>query len=516
MVNGADALVSSLVRAGVDTCFANPGTTEMHLVAALGREPSMSTYLCLFEGVATGAADGYARMARRPASTLLHLGPGLANGLANLHNARKAATPVFNIVGEHASHHRELDAPLSCDIEGLAGPVSRWVRTAGSADEVASLAAEALAVISDSRGGVATLMVPNDAAWDEASAPRLQTVAEPADLPRLGDPAEAARALKRSDDAMLLLGSPFITRRAAELADAIGRATGCRVMTEAANARMARGGGAPLLKRLPFHVDPATESLRGVTTAVLAGAREPVAFFAYPGRASRLLPESCAIVTLAEPGADLEAVLETLAEAVGAEAVQHEPHPHSTPALPDGPLTPEGLAAAVTATLPEDTIVVDESVTSGVHLYPMTAAAPAHDWINNRGGSIGYSMPVGIGAAVACPDRRVLCVTGDGSAFYTLQSLWTMARYRLDVTVVILANNAYRILNNEMSKIGAGAPGNSVLPLIDLADPAADWTAIAKGQGVEAARAATAAELAEMLAQSYRRPGPMLIMASLL
>lgn len=508
--NGADSLVATLADLGLDTCFANPGTTEMHLVAALGRESRIGTYLCLFEGVATGAADGYARMRRRPAATLLHLGPGLANGLANLHNAKKAATPVVNIVGEHATYHTAFDAPLTADIEGLARPMSDWCKTAPTAESVGPLATELMAAVSGPAGGIATLIVPNDVAWTQTEVRKEQPVSQPRRTFNGVALASALDAIKRGQTTVLLLGAAFISERAAQLATAIEKATGCVVLTEAAVARMERGGGIPALKRLPFHVDLALEALSRFSAAVLVGARAPIAFFAYPDRPSELLPANAECIQLSGPSDDVELVLEAVADALGIApaanvAIDLVPEPA------DGPITLPGLGAVIARALPAQAIVVDESITSGIHIYPSCAAASRHDWINNRGGSIGYSMPVAVGCAVACPDRKVLCITGDGSAFYTPQALWTMARYKLDVVVVVLANRSYRILNNEMAKIGAGTPDAQASRLMSLNDPEPKWTAIAEGHGIAATQVATHGELLGELGQAFASSGPRLI-----
>ncbi len=510
--NGADSLTSTLADNGIDTCFTNPGTTEMHLLAAFGRENRIRSHLCLFEGVASGAADGYARMARKPAVTLLHLGPGFANAMANLHNARKAQTPVLNIVGDHAAYHKEYDAPLNADIEGMARPVSDWVATAETADRCGPLAAEAVARIR--HGGVATLAVTNDAAWSETevagSLPNVEAAPshDPSALPA------AVEALRKGGTAMLVVGGTILTARAARLAHDISQATGCRVITESISPRVTRGGDIPPLARIPFHVDLATEALKDVRHVVLAGAKPPVAFFAYPGRPSALMPAEAETVKLSPPASDAEATLEALHEAVGATHAPYAPAP--LPEAPaDGPITPEGLASLVARSLPENAIVIDEAITSGAHLYPACGAAKPHDWLANRGGSIGISTPLSVGCAVACPDRKVLCLVGDGSAFYTLQSLWTMARYRLDVTVVVLANRSYRILNNEMSKIGAGDPSDSTIPLMSLDDPAPDWVQLARGHGVDATSVGTHAGLRQALEAAMAEPGPRLIEAVL-
>lgn len=504
---GADLLAETLVQNGVDTCFANPGTTEMHLLAALGNNPRVALHLCVFEGVATGAADGYARMTGRPAAALLHLGPGFANGMANLHNARKAGSRVINIVGEHATYHLAHDAPLTADIEGMAVTVSASVATPQNADDVGKMTAGVLGDIAG--GGIGTLVVPNDVAWTETTAP--PEGAATATAPGFAQEAldNAVRALTAAGG-VLLFGAPFVTRRMTELVRAIGETTGCRTFSEQAVSRMERGGGIPSVPRLPFHVDPATEALTGAETAVLVGARDPVAFFAYPGRPSRLLPEGARTVELCPPGGDTEAALEALADAVGATPAPFVPEP--LPAFdPVAAITADTLGQVVAARLPERAIVVDESITNGLPLYQLCGHAAAHDWINNRGGSIGYSTPVATGAAIACPDRKVLCVTGDGSALYTLQSLWTMAREGLDITVLILANRSYRILANESAKIGAGEPTDATLPLMTLENPAPNWVKLAEGQGVAARSVATAGELSSAIADAFGTPGPHLI-----
>lgn len=505
--NGADLVVRTLAENGVEMCFANPGTTEMHMLAALGREPRMGLSLCLFEGVATGAADGYGRMTGKPAAVLLHLGPGFANGMANLHNARKADTPVFNIVGEHATYHLTYDAPLTADIAGMARTVSAAVATPETPAAAAGATAHLLA--ETAHGGVATLIVPNDVAWEETDAAPVAAIHTPRpdfDRAALADAVAALRA----PGAALILGAQVITRRMAELAAAITDRTGALVRAEAAVARMERGGGTPLLMRLPFHVDPATEALKDVTTAVLVGAREPVAFFAYPGRPSRLLPDAAEVLPLCAPGADAHAALEALALALDARYHGYTQH-MVAPADPEARIDSDVLGRTVAHALPEHAIVVDESITNGLQLFPMCNEGPAHDWLNNRGGSIGYSMPVALGASAACPDRKVLSITGDGSAFYTLQAMWTLARDRRDVTMLVLANRSYRILANETSKIGAGAPTNSTAAMMSLEDPAPDWVKLAEGQGVPARRVETAGALARALQEAFAAPGPHLI-----
>ena len=507
-MNGAQALIRTLVAAGVDVCFANPGTSEMHFVAALDDVPDMRAVLTLFEGVAAGAADGYGRMAGRPAATLLHLGPGLGNAIANLHNARRARTPLVNVVGDHATTHKRLDAPLESDIDALAGTVSGWVRRSLSTRDLADDAAQAVAAAG--AGVIATLVLPADVSWGdggEVAAPR-RVRARPRVQPDLL--AEAVLG----PDTVLFLGGTALTPEGLLAAGRLAAQTGARLLCETFPARLARGAGLPVVRPLPYPPEPALAALADVRHLVLVGAKEPVAFFAYPGLPGRLAPEGCDVFVLAEPGDDAEAALVDLAALVApdAEAVVAEA---ARPALPTGPLTPARIADVLGALLPEGAIVVDEALTSGGKLHPATAGAPRHDWLTLTGGAIGQGLPAALGAAVACPDRPVIGVQADGSALYTVQALWTYAREQLDITTVLCDNASYAILAGELQRVGAAQDGARAGRLLDLGDPAVDWVSVATGLGVPATRATTAEELAEQLAKALAEPGPHLIDAVL-
>ena len=507
-MNGAESLVHTLIGAGVDTCFANPGTSEMHFVAALDRIPGMRCVLGLFEGVVTGAADGYARMTDRPAATLLHCGPGLANGLANLHNARRARSPVVNIVGDQATYHRELDAPLTADTEGWARPVSGWVRTASHAPAVGRDAAACVQAAMSAPGQIATLILPSDTCWDDGGvvADRLAAPAWPHASP---DQVEvAARALRSGEPVLLLLGHRAL--RSGALADAhrVCEATGARMLAQTSNARIERGAGRVPIGRVPYAVDAAVKALAGLKHLVLVGAPAPVGFFAYPGKPGRMQPDDCQVHVLARPEQDQAEALARLAEALGAPPVAPKPVQRPSPAR--GPVTQEGFAQCIAALLPEHAIVVDESVSYGRSMFPVTEAAAAHDWLQITGGAIGNGMPLATGAAVACPGRRVVNLQADGSAMYTVQSLWTQAREKLDVTTVILSNRSYAILMGEYLGVGAN-PGRTALDMMSLRDPDLDWPRIAGGLGVAAARAETLDQFTDLFAQANARPGPFLI-----
>ncbi len=515
-MNGAESLVRTLVAGDVEMCFTNPGTSEMHFVAALDTVPGMRSSLCLFEGGATGAADGYFRMTRRPASTLLHLGPGLANGIANLHNAKKARSGIVNIVGEHATYHLALDAPLTADIEGLARPVSHWVRTCRSSEEVARDGADAIAAARVAPGQIATLILPGDTAWNAGGG--VAAVAEPAVPASVEDAAieAAATALREARRAMILAGGAGLEPKTLTLAARIAERTGAALMTDWANARLDRGAGRIDAPRIPFNVDLAVEALKGFDTIVLIGARRPVAFFAYPGKPGELARPGTRFVELAKAGDDIPAAVGALAEATGAgRATPSLVARPTTPDIPTGPLGNDAIGAVIGASLPENAIVVDESVTTGRAFFPLTAGAPPHTWLYNCGGSIGFCLPVATGAAMACPDRKVVALTGDGSAMYTLQSLWTIARENLDVTILVFANRSYRILTGELSNVGVLNPGPRASDMLSLRRPDLGWVSMSKGLGVDAVRVGTTEELQRAFGAGLAEPGPFLIEVAL-
>ncbi|HWJ72529.1 MAG TPA: acetolactate synthase large subunit [Kaistia sp.] len=515
-MNGADRLCDTLLASGIDVCFANPGTSEMHFVAALDRKLAMRCVLALFEGVATGAADGYGRMAGKPAATLLHTGPGLANGLANLHNARRARTPLVNIVGDHATYHLGFDAPLSTDIDSLARPMSNFVRRATGADDVEP-AAEAMIAAAIETPGVATLILPSDAAWgsistdDEARSARIAPAPQ-VDEARIAELADALQAA--GGRAGLLLAGTAPHGAALELAGRIAARTGARLFGEVLNGRSERGGGCVPLERTPYPIGEATAALADLTLLVLVGAREPVAFFAYPGKPSRLLPEGCDVLTLAEAGDDMRDALERLADRLGASHTPpRRPVAALAPAMPSGRLTEDAVSIIAAAGLPEDAIVVDEGLTSGRRFYALSASGPRHDYLMCTGGAIGTGMPLSVGAAIACPDRKVVTLQADGSGMYTLQALWTAAREKLDILVVIFANRAYAILRLEMGNVGVTGFGHNADRMLRLDEPALDWVSLARGMGVEAARADTCERFADLYRSAVRTKGPFLIEA---
>jgi acetolactate synthase-1/2/3 large subunit len=511
-MNGAESLVRTLVAGGVDVCFANPGTSEMHFVAALDRVEGMRCVLGLFEGVVTGAADGYFRMKGTPASTLLHLGPGLANGLANLHNAKKANSGIVNIVGQHATYHIGFNAPLTSDIEGLARPMSAWVRTSPDAKSVAADGAAAIAAAKSSPPQIATLILPADTAWNEADG-----IAQvPAASQRVGYSAQAVEQAAKvlhsgAAQNLLLISGSALTEQGLALAQQIAGKTGCKVMGQTYHPRMARGRSRFSIDRIPYVIEQALPILKDFKNIVLVEANEPIAFFAYPNKPSILKPEGCEVHRMTAWGENSVAALEALADALDAKPADVKPQKLAVLAKPTGPLNHAAIAQAIACAIPENAIVVDESITTGRGFFPPTAAAAPHDWLQNMGGSIGFSTPVATGAAVACPDRKVICLVGDGSAMYTIQSLWTQAREGLNVVTIVFANRIYQILRGEFDGVGAGEPGKRAQDMLKIDRPTIDFVALAKGVGVQGRAVTSADEFNKALARAIAEPGPRLI-----
>ena len=514
-MNGADILCDTLLAAGVDTCFANPGTSEMHFVAALDRRPAMRCVLGLFEGVVTGAADGYGRMAGRPAATLLHTGPGLANGLANLHNAKRAGAPIVNIVGDHASYHLPFDAPLTTDIEALAAPMSHWVHRVRGPDEVGS-ATETAVATARRLPGIATLILPGDAAWGEAqgSHPSPGPAARPAvSVESVRTAAEALRSAPGR--CALVLGSAAAQGAALTAAARIADCVDGRLFGGMFVPRAERGQGRPLVERIPYPVDQAVAALADIDVLILVGAAAPVAFFAYPGKPSALTQPDARILDLTGSGEEAGKALERLADELGARPTSKASRlalPENAPA--QGALSNEALCHLIGAGIPEGAIVVDEALTSVRGLYDATAGAPPHDYLMAcTGGAIGAGLPVATGAAIACPDRKVLALQADGSGMYTLQALWTMAREHLDVLTFVFANRAYAILQAEMRAVGVNRFGRNAERMLSLDHPALDWVAMAAGLGVEGVRVETCEGFDDVYRSALKRHGPFLIEA---
>lgn len=514
MPNGAQALMKTLVDAGVEVCFSNPGTSEMHFVAALDSEPRMRAVLALFEGVATGAADGYARMANKPAATLLHLGCGLGNGLANLHNARKGKSPVVNIVGDHATYHTQYDAQLQSDIETVARNVSpNFVRTSATTAELCRDAVEAVAAARGYPGQVATLILPADVSWGEGgvACPPL-----PAPNPAVADDdavAAVVAAVRSGRKVALLLGGRALREADLVAASRIAEHSGVKLLAEVFPTRMQRGAGLPAVERIAYMAEMAGVQLAEIEELILVDSKAPVSFFAYPGKKSYLVPDSCNVLTLATPEQNTTASLEKLAAALGASQTPPKLQPTLRPGLPKGKLSAAKVCRAVGQLLPDNAILVDEAITSGLMLSAMTAGAPRHDLITLTGGAIGQGLPSAIGAAIACPDRPVLALIGDGTSMYTIQSLWTMAREQLNVTSIIFNNASYSVLNVELERVGAEEPGPKAKSQLDLRGPVLNFAQLGQGMGVHAVRVTTAEDLIKAMEYAFAHPGPHLIEA---
>jgi acetolactate synthase I/II/III large subunit len=515
-MNGAESLVRTLIAGGIEACFTNPGTSELHIVAALDRMTEMRCVLGLFEGVITGAADGYARMAEKPACTLLHLGPGLANGLANLHNASRAQVPIVNIVGQHPSYHLRHDTPLTADIEAIARPYSKWLRTSCAASEIAHHAIDAIIAARTAPGRIATLIVPGDVAWSDVTQSESGALDGLPTLPKAPIPViqtvEHAAAMLRSGlrTAILIAGNALYGKGLVT-AGRIAAATNAKLISPYPFTRMQRGAGSVRVERIHYVLEQAVEQLKEFRQLILVGASLPVSYFAYPGKNSVLTSPECDSYTLARPGEDYVGALDALAESLSLRETQLQAEKTERLPVPSGEITLPGLATAVGALLPKNSIVVDESMTSGRGIMAATRGASPHDFLANTGGSIGIAMPLAVGAAVACPDRRVLCLTADGSGMYTAQALWTMARESLKVTTVVFANRAYAVLKREFSGLGVGNPGPRAADLFDIGRPDLDWVLLAKGMGVPATRPTSMDAFAKALREGFESGGPTLV-----
>ena len=516
-MNGAQSVIRTLLAHGVDTCFANPGTSEMHLVQAIDAVPETRAVLCLFEGVCTGAADGFGRMKGLPATTLLHLGAGLGNGIANLHNCRRAATPLVNIVGDHAVHHVAYDAPLTSDIEAVAKPVSAWIRTArtseGAGLDAADAVRAAMSPSPDPRGGISTLILPADCAWGPG-----RTAARPASFsatvakPRVSADVIAAAAAEIDAQTVLMVDGSGLTERGVTAAGRIAGKTGCRIFSPTFPARVEAGPDLPVVNRLPYFPEQIMEMLASVKKLVLLGGERPVSFFAYRNLPSDLVPEHCEVHRVAHRHEDVAQALDDLADAVDAKAPLLAPRPR--PELQQGPLNVRGVVSSLAARAPDDCIVAVDSGGGGA-AYPAMQRAVRHTWLNLTGGSIGQGGPAAVGAAIACPERPVFALLGDGGAMYTNQFLWTAAREQLDLVAVVFSNRQYNILEVEYRRLGINDIGERAASLFDLSRPDIDWVALAEAQGVSALKATTCEEFDAGLTGALAAGGPHLIEAVL-
>ncbi len=508
-MKGAESLVRTLVGASVDTCFANPGTTEMDIIHAFDQVEELRAILCLFEGVVTGAADGYGRVKGTPAATLLHVAPGLSNGLANLHNARKGYTPVVNLVGEYPDYHREYDPLLGADLETLATPMSGWQRVVASSDEIAQDAADAVEAALE--GQVATLIIPSNTAGGDSEGPVDANPLKHRPRPD-ADVIDAVAGSMRGSNTVFLISGSALTEAGLKAANRIAAATGAVLLADTFSPRADRGAGRGQYGPFPGGQAQSLEALKEVDHLILCGARKPVAPIAYPGFPSIPVPDTVEITELAGPRGDAAWALEALADALGAsdEGAAYE---HDLPDAPSGELSPDAIGAAVARALPEGTIVSAEPTTSGGPVFGYTRTAAPHSWLGMTGGAIGMGMPVAIGAAIAAPDQKILCLQADGGGMYTNQALWTMARENLDITTVIFSNRRYKILENEYPRWGANRLGKVADSLFDLGNPDIDWTLLAKGMGVEGTRVDTAEDFTDALEAGLAEDGPRLIEA---
>ena len=508
-MNGAEALVASAISGGVEICFANPGTTELPLVQALDSVPGLRSILCLHENVATGAADGYGRMAAKPAMCLLHLGQGLANGLTNLHNARRALTPVLTVIGDHATWHLPADPLLATDVELLAHTVSDFVKKSLVATKVAFDLADAIEAAMNG-GRIATLIVPHDVQIGDAGdgTPVRRASAKKTYSSRRVT--QAAKALKSGKSA-LLLGGDALSESGIMLAGRIAAIRGADLLCDTFFARMERGAGLPSPTKLPYFADQALELTRRYERVVVAGTRRPVAFFGYPGLPSYLTTEEQTVI-LAGPREDTLGALAALASEVNApDAI--DPVPGMPPAMPKGDLDAQSVSAVIAGLQPAECIVMDEVLSVGVPYFDASKHSPRFSHLMLTGGAIGQGPSAATGAAIACPNRKVINFQSDGCGAYSVQAFWTQARENLDVVTIIGSNRSYHILELELLRAGVAQTGPVARSMLDLDNPFLNWVKIGEGFGVPAVAVDRAEALARELERALMDKGPRLIEA---
>jgi acetolactate synthase I/II/III large subunit len=512
-MKGAEALIATVVSGGVEVCFANPGTTELPLVLALDSVPGLRSILCLHENVATGAADGYGRMAGKPAICLLHLGVGLANGLTNLHNARRAFTPVVNVIGDHATWHLPADPLLATDVESLAQTVSGYVKKSLAATTVALDMADAIEAAMTNGGCVATLIVPHDAQIGEAGEAGDGTPVRRIRANKTYSARrilQAAKALKSGKSA-LLLGGDALLEPGIILAGRIAAIGGADLLCDTFFARMERGGDLPSPTKLPYFPDEALALTRRYARVIVAGTRRPVAFFGHPAVPSYLTTEEQTVI-LTGPQEDSLGALVALASEVKApdvvDQVLGEP-----PAMPKGGLDALAVSAVIAGLQPADCIVMDEVLAVGVPYFDASKHSPRFTHLMLTGGAIGQGPSAATGAAIACPKRKVINFQSDGCGAYSVQALWTQARENLDVVTVIGSNRSYQILQLELLRAGVAQMGPIARSMLGLNDPFIDWVKIGEGFGVPAVAVDSAEALARELERALMHKGPYLIEA---
>ena len=508
-MNGAAFIISSAMKAGIDICFANPGTTEMPLVNALDSVPGMRAVLGLFEGVCTGAADGYARMAGKPAMTVLHLGPGFGNGIANLHNARRARSPMLNVVGEHASWHLPFDPLLAMDIEALAGSVSAWCRTAKTQD---ALADDTRKAISEALNGrISTLIVPSDFQLARIADRKIVLPEKEKHPVEEREVEQAVDLLRKGEKCALILGGHALSHRGLMTAARIQSKIHCDLFYDTFPARLEQGAGYPHMYRIPYLPEMALEVLKPYDTILCIGTRAPVAFFGYAGLPSLFVNDNQKKIVMDRADSAIVDALWMIAQAIHA---PEAPDPGflsslKRPEMPAGDLDGAKACAILAAIQPENAIVVEEAITNSLTYHSVINGCPKFTLLSLTGGAIGQGPASATGAAIACPDRPVINFQADGSAMYTVQSLWTQARENLNVTTLICSNRSYDILKMEMARSGNLTPGANAKRMTDLSG--INWVKLGESMGVASVSVSTCEGMALALEKALTAAGPHLI-----
>jgi len=513
-MNGAQAFFKVLLDGGVDTIFGCPGTSEMQIIQELG-QTNVHAVLGLQENVVTGMAHGYGVMTGKPSLSLLHVACGISNGLANMHNGRRAGAPMVVFAGGVAANH-EVNNPehqMLLRPQQIAAAATDWQREALTSDLLADCAAEALQVANTGYGKVAMVFGPAQTFWEEATILEDQT--RPPIPPRRVSAStikEIAESIQSGKKTCLLLGGHALREEALEVAGRISAATGAELWQDYIVARLQRGAGRVPVKRIPYVVEAGVEALKDFEQIVLVGNQIPIPTFSYKGKPLTKVPEGCAIKTLGTTECDLLQALTDLADAVNAPAKAPVHQDRAKGVAPTGVLNEAAICQSIVAAMPDNVIVVDEGNMESFNFPELTAGAAPHDFMQApTGGAIGAGASVAIGASVAAPDRKVVCLEGDFSLNLNIMSLWTMAKQNSNICLVIMNNGGSQALRMELARVRPGDETDKALDMLLIRDPEIDYVKIAEGNGLSATRATTAEEFHQQFVAAMKKKGPHVI-----
>ena len=518
-MNGAAAFFKSIVDNGIDTIFACPGTSEMQVVDEVGYS-NLRVVLCLFENSVTGMADGYARMLDKPALGMVHVTCGLTNALANMHNARIANSRMIIFGGGvHVAH--EVNEPVHSMLQRqpyVAQIAAQCVIEARSPDQLAAAATQALKASNDGAGKIVYVYGPNNAVWGESSFQgKLTSSAEQRQRVSTATISSIADTLKAGKKTAFILDNLALREEGLEILGRIAEGAGGRLFREWLPSRIAMGAGRVRTETLPYGGAEGRELLSEFDQIVLVGAKIPVCPFSYENQPWVKIPENCNVHTLATADHDILAALEELATQLDLPEKASNRYNRKPGEPPTGPLSGNSIVQSLSILMPADSIVLDEAMLENV-MFPllMDGAAPFDFMAACPGGAIGAGPPVACGAAIACPNRKVILLEGDFSLMQGNTALWSMAQHNLDICVINYNNEGSASLSTELARVRQGEAQPKSIELLRIRKPTIDYAAMAESMGVPASRAETAEEFHLQLTKAMSTKGPHFIDANIL